>query len=228
MIAKRAIAALAGLVLSFGAALAHAAAPPVQEKEFLVIDPPQPPLDGSTNGKRVEVIEFFYYGCPHCYNLQPSLKAWLKNSPKDVEFRRMPTVFQKSWLPLTRAYYALEAVGALEKLHDDVFDAVHKQSVHFTDKAILTDWAARRGVDARKLGEAYDSFAVQTKTQRAVQLTRAYGITGTPSVVVAGRYLTGPSMTTHPDKSINYQRFNEVLTGLVEMARSAPPVAKKG
>ena len=109
-----------------------------------------------------------------------------------------------------------------------MFEAVHKQSIHFSDKNILVEWAAKKGIDAKKLGEAYDSFAVQTKTQRAVQLTRAYGITGTPSVVVAGRYLTAPSMTMNADNTINYQRFNEVLTGLVEMARSAPPGAKKG
>ena len=227
MIAKWAVAALCGLALLLGAALAPAATPPVREKEYVLINPAQPPLDGGSNGKRVEVIEFFYYGCPHCYNLQPSLKAWLKSAPKDIEFRRMPTVFQKNWLPLTRAYYALETVGAVEKVHDDVFDAVHKQNVHFTDKNILMEWAARRGVDAKSLGEAYDSFAVQTKTQRAVQLTRAYGISGTPSVVVAGRYLTAPSMTTNADGAVNYQRFHEVLNGLVEMARNAP-AAKKG
>jgi thiol:disulfide interchange protein DsbA len=226
MIAKRAITALFGFALLMGAALAPAAAPPVQNKEYMLADPPQPPLDASSNGKRIEVIEFFYYGCPHCYNLQPALKTWLKNAPKDVEFRRMPTVFQKSWLPLTRAYYALEAVGAIEKVHDAVFEAVHKQSIHFSEKNILLEWAAKKGIDAKKLGEAYDSFAVQTKTQRAVQLTRAYGISGTPSVVVAGRYLTQPSMTMNADNSINYQRFNEVLTGLVEMARAASGAKK--
>ena len=230
MSARRAMTALVGLVLLFGQALALAAAPPARDKEYLLVEPPQPPLEGGSNGKKIEVIEFFYYGCPHCYNLQPALKSWLKNAPKDVEFRRMPTVFQKSWLPLTRAYYALDAVGALEKLHDDVFEAVHKQNIHFTDRNVLIEWAARRGVDAKKLGEAYDSFSVQTKMQRAVQYTRAYGITGTPSVVVAGRYLTGPSMTMNANNHIDYQRFNEVLNGLVEMARAAPaaPGAKKG
>ena len=228
MIARRAMmTALAGFVLVLGQAMAWAAAPPVRDKEYQLIDPPQPPLEGNSDGKRVEVIEFFYYGCPHCYNLQPSLKSWLKNASKDVEFRRMPTVFQKSWLPLTRAYYALEAVGAVDKLNDDVFDAVHKQSIHFTDKTMLVEWAAKKGVDAKKLAEAYDSFPVDNKTRRAVQLTRAYGITGTPSVVVAGRYLTGPSMTMNANNQIDYQRFNEVLTALVEMARAAPS-AKKG
>lgn len=202
-----------------------AAAPPVKDKEYNLLEPPLPPLDGDTGGK-VEVIEFFYYGCPHCFNLQPALKAWLKNPPKDVQFVRMPTIFRESWVPLTRTYYALEAIGALDKLHDDVFNTVQRNNVNLGDRRLLLDWASRRGVDTTKLAEAYDSFAVQTKTRRSLQMTRAYGITGTPSVVVGGRYVTGPSMTLNADNSINYQRFIEVLNGLVEMARKQPPVKK--
>ena len=227
MIARWISAVITGAALILAATTALAAAPaPVKDKEYTLVDPAQPPLEGGS-GKKVEVIEFFYYGCPHCYNLQPALKAWLKNAPKDVEFRRMPTIFRESWIPLTRTYYALEAIGVLEKMHDEVFNAVHQQSVNLGDRALLLDWAGRRGVDAKKLGDAYDSFSVQTKTQRSLQLTRAYGITGTPSVVVGGRYLTGPSMTLNADNSINYQRFSQVLSALVEMARAAP-AGKKG
>jgi thiol:disulfide interchange protein DsbA len=226
MLANRICALLLGLAIVSGAGTAWAAAAPVKDKEYALIDPQQQPLEGS-NSKRVEVIEFFYYGCPHCYDLQPALKAWLKNAPKDVEFRRVPTVFRESWLQLTRTYFALESIGVLEKLHDDVFNMIHKNNVNLGDKQMLLEWAKSKGVDTKKLGDAYDSIAVQTKTQRSVQLTRAYGITGTPSVVVGGRYLTGPSMTLNADNSINYQRFAEVLNSLVEMARSAPQ-AKKG
>ncbi len=220
------IAALSGLSMLLGDLGSVAAAtPPVRDREYTVIEPAQPPLE-PLNGKKVEVIEFFYYGCPHCYNLQPSLKAWLKNAPSDVEFRRQPTVFRESWIPLTRTFYALDAIGLLDKFHDEVFETVHKQNVNLGNRQILLDWAGRRGIDTKKLAEAYDSFSVQTKSQRAVQMTRAYGITGTPSVVVGGRYLTGPSMTTNADNSINYQRFAQVLTDLVAMAR-AQPQAKK-
>jgi thiol:disulfide interchange protein DsbA len=214
------------LVLGIATANSAAAAAPVKDKEYTLIEPPLPPIDGAS-GNKVEVLEFFYYGCPHCYNLQPPLKAWLKNAPKDVEFKRMPTVFRESWVPLTRTYYALEAIGALEKVHDEVFAAVQQQSVNLGDKRLLLEWATKRGIDPKKLGEAYDSFAVQTKTQRSLQMTRAYGITGTPSVVVGGRYLTGPSMTLNADNSINYQRFAQVLNELVEMARKQP-APKKG
>jgi thiol:disulfide interchange protein DsbA len=220
------VALLSGLSLLLGAGSAAAAAP-VKDRDYTLIEPAQPPLE-PLNGKKVEVIEFFYYGCPHCYNLQPALKAWLKTAPSDVEFRRQPTVFREAWMPLTRAYYALEAIGVLEKFHDEVFDTVHKQNVNLGNRQMLLDWAGRRGIDTKKLAEAYDSFSVQTKSQRAVQMTRAYGITGTPSVVVGGRYLTGPSMTVNPaDNSINYQRFAQVLNELVAMARAAPPQPAK-
>ncbi|MCC6535187.1 MAG: thiol:disulfide interchange protein DsbA/DsbL [Burkholderiales bacterium] len=220
MIGKWMVAALSALAFVTAATGAYGASAPVKDKEYTLVEPAQPPLEPASG--KVEVIEFFYYGCPHCYNLQPALKAWLKAAPKDVEFRRMPTIFRESWVPLTRTYYALEAIGALDKFHDEVFSAVHQQNVNLGDRKLLLDWAGRRGIDTRKLGEAYDSFAVQTKTQRSLQLTRAYGITGTPSIVVAGRYMTGPSMTLNADNSINYQRFTQVLNDLVAMARNAP------
>lgn len=225
MIGKWVLAAIGAFFLLGSAAASLAAGPPVKDKEYTLIEPPMPPLDGANDGK-VEVIEFFYYGCPHCYNLQPALKAWLKNAPKDVDFKRMPTIFRESWVPLTRTYYALEAIGALEKLHDDVFDTVHKNNVNLGDRKLLLDWAGRRGVDTTKLAAAYDSFAVQTKTQRSLKMTRAYGITGTPSIVVGGRYLTGPSMTLNSDNTIDYKRFAQVLNGLIEMARKQPSVKK--
>lgn len=210
-------------LLAAGSTLANAA--PVKDKEYTVIEPAQPPLEPLAATK-VEVIEFFYYGCPHCYSLQPALKAWLKTAPKDIEFRRMPTIFRESWVPLTRTFYALEAIGALEKFHDDVFNTVHQQNANLGDRKLLLDWASKRGIDGNKLAAAYDSFAVQTKTQRSLQLTRAYNITGTPSVVIGGRYLTGPSMTLKADNSVDYQRFGQVLNELIAMARSAPPAKK--
>ena len=140
MIGKWAYAALCAFFLLASAPASFAAAPPVKDKEYSLIEPPLPPLDGA-NGSKVEVIEFFYYGCPHCYNLQPALKAWLKNPPKDIDFKRMPTVFRESWVPLTRTYYALESIGVLEKLHDDVFNTVQKNNVNLGDRNLLLDWA---------------------------------------------------------------------------------------
>lgn len=223
MIGKWIAAIVSGMFLM--AAGSTWAAAPVKDKEYTLIEPALLPLE-PTDAKKVEVIEFFYYGCPHCYSLQPALKAWLKTAPKDIVFRRMPTIFRESWVPLTRTYYALEAIGALEKFHDDVFNTVHQQNANLGDRKLLLDWASKRGIDGNKLAAAYDSFAVQTKTQRSLQLTRAYNITGTPSVVIGGRYMTGPSMTLKADSTVDYQRFGQVLNELIAMARSAPPAKK--
>src|SRR5512145_668833 len=107
-------------------------------KDYRVINPPQP----TDSGKKIEVLEFFWYGCPHCNNLQPPLRAWLKQKPADVEFKRVPAVFADSWLPLTRAYYALDAMGLVEKLHHDVFAAIHEQKIRLSDEKVLFDWMA--------------------------------------------------------------------------------------
>jgi len=219
------IAAIVSGVFFMAAGSTLATAAPVKDKEYTLIEPALLPLE-PTDAKKIEVIEFFYYGCPHCYSLQPALKAWLKTAPKDIVFRRMPTIFRESWIPLTRTYYALEAIGVLEKFHDDVFNTVHQQNVNLGDRKILLDWASKRGIDGNKLAAAYDSFAVQTKAQRSLQLTRAYNITGTPSVVIGGRYVTGPSMTLKADNSVDYQRFGQLLNELIAMARNAPPAKK--
>ena len=115
----------AGLSLFFTAHAAQLTA----GKDYAPVRVPQP----TESGSKVEVMEFFWYGCPHCYNLQPALEAWLKRKPADVEFRRIPAVFQDSWVPLTRAYYTIEAMGLVDKLHQEVFTALHKQRVRLQD-----------------------------------------------------------------------------------------------
>lgn len=193
------------------------AAQPVKDRDYRLIEPPQPP----DSGRKVEVIEFFWYGCPHCNNLQPSLRAWLKRKPADVEFKRVPAVFQESWIPLTKAYYAIEAMGLVEKLHHEVFAAIHEQKQRLSDTRVLFDWIAKRGVDRQKFIDTYNSFAVQARTQRSIDVTGKYDIPGTPAVVVDGRYLTAPSMTLNPNNTINYERYLQVLDQVIAMARKA-------
>jgi thiol:disulfide interchange protein DsbA len=168
------------------------------------------------------VIEFFWYGCPHCNALQPSLHAWLKRKPADVEFRRIPAAFQDSWLPLTRVYYTLDAMGLVEKLHLDVFAAIHDKKIRLDEQKALFDWIASKGVDRQKFTDTYNSFAVQSRTKRAMDLSRNYDLSGTPAIVVNGRYLTAPSMMLKPDNSIDYDRFFKVLDQLIAMSRKTP------
>lgn len=210
---KRFIPLVTALAFFFSGGVAAAQA--VAGKDYRLINPPQP----TDSGKRVEVLEFFWYGCPHCSSLQPSLRAWLKRKPADVEFKRVPAVFQDSWLPLTKAYYTIEAMGLVDKLHHDVFSAIHDQKIRLQDTKVLFDWAAKQGVDRQKFIDTYNSFAVQSRAQRSVDMTRNYDIPGTPALVADGRYLTAPSMTLNPDNSINYERFFQVVDELVALAR---------
>ena len=210
---KRFLPLAAALALFFSAGTA--AAQPIAGKDYRLLNPQQP----TDSGKKVEVLEFFWYGCPHCSSLQPSLRAWLKRKPADVEFKRVPAVFQDSWVPLTKAYYTIEAMGLVDKLHHDVFSAIHEQKIRLQDTTVLFDWAAKRGVDRQKFIDTYNSFAVQSRAQRSVDMTRNYDISGTPALVVDGRYLTAPSMTLNPDNSINYERFFRVVDELVALAR---------
>ncbi len=144
---------------------------------------------------QVEVLEFFWYRCPHCFHLEPELNAWTKKLPKNVVFKRVPGVLNESWIPLTRAYYALEAADLLEKLHGDVFRAIHVQGLDLTPPGAFLDWAAKKGADRKKLADAYNSFAVDTKVMRAQQMTRDFKLNGVPAFVVNGKYSTSAYLT---------------------------------
>lgn len=195
-------------------ALAGTARAQVAGKDFQAVNPVQP----AETGNKVEVIEFFSYACPHCSSLQAPLRTWLKRKPADVEFRRIPAIFQENWVPFARIYYTLEAMGLVDKLHHDVFAAVHEQKVRLQETKVLFDWVATKGVDKQKFADTYNSFSVQSRTQRAVDLTRRYAIEFTPALVVDGRYLTGPSMTS-TGNTVDYDRFLKVLDQLIAVAR---------
>ncbi len=194
-----------------------AGAQPVAGRDYTLINPPQP----TDSGKKIEVVEFFWYGCIHCYHLEAPLKAWLKRKPADVEFRYVPAVFDPSWLPLTRTFYALDAMGLSEKFHDDIFTAIHKDKQRgiASDPRIMADWLAAKGVDKQKFLDTYNSFAVNGRAQRSSDMTRSYDVPGTPALVVDGKYLTGPSMAGGGDNSVNYPRFFQVLDQLIAQAR---------
>lgn len=150
-----------------------------------------PPQAVETTGK-IEVLEFFWYGCIHCYNLEPKLEAWLKTLPKDVEFRRVPAVFNERWAHDASIFYAFEALGLVDKLHRPFFDAIHRDRLRTDNWPSLSAWLEKQGVDVKKFEATVKSFGVQSKTKRAIRLTTAYKIDGTPAMAVHGRY-TVPS-----------------------------------
>lgn len=174
------------------------------QAQFTEVKPPVP-VEGTS---KIEVIEFFWYGCIHCYNLEPQIEAWLKKLPKDVEFRRVPAVFNERWGLDASIYYAMEAMGLVEKLHRPLFDAIHKNGLRTDNQQAFSEWLTRQGVDAKKFVETVQSFGVRSKARRAVQLTVAYKIDGTPAMAVHGRY-------TIPAQANLFQ----VVDGLVERVR---------
>ena len=159
-----------------------------QQPSFLELNPPQP----VETADKIEVLEFFWYGCIHCYNLEPKIESWLKTLPKDVEFRRVPAVFNERWAQDAAIFYTFEALGLLDKLHRPFFDAIHRDRLRTDNAQALNAWLEKHGVDAKKFETTLKSFGVQSKTKRAIRMTTAYKIDGTPAMAVHGRY-TVPS-----------------------------------
>jgi thiol:disulfide interchange protein DsbA len=153
-------------------------------RDYNLLNPPQP-----TSTKKIEVLEFFFYGCSHCFHLHPLLSGWEKTMPKDVELVFVPTVFRDSWEPMANTYYALESMGKQQQLHDALYRAWNEQNMALVDEDTIADFVAKHGVDRAKFTAAYNSFAVQSKVTRAKQMIRSYGINGTPTLVVEGKYV---------------------------------------
>lgn len=161
-----------------------ASADPVPGKDYSLLNPPQP-----TSTKNIEVLEFFFYGCSHCFHLHPLLSAWEKTMPKDVELTLVPTVFRDSWEPMANTYYALESMGKQEQLHDALYRAWNEQNMALVDEDKIADFVSQHGVDRAKFTAAYSSFSMQSKVTRAKQMIRSYNISGTPTLVVDGKYV---------------------------------------
>jgi protein dithiol oxidoreductase (disulfide-forming) len=170
------------------------------------------------NPAKIEVVELFWYGCPHCYDLEPALAAWVKKLPKDVEFKRVPGLPNPSWAPMAKAYYTMEALGIADKLHSALFDAIHKQrTLKPNDEAGTIDWITKQsGLDRKKVEDAYNSFSVNTKVARAAQIFRASGATGVPAIIVEGKYLTSIKIATKGNENISATQADEQLFAVVD------------
>jgi len=164
-------------------------------------------------GDRIEVIDFFWYGCPHCYAFQPALEEWIKRMPPDVTLRRIPAILRDNWAPHARIYYALESLGELERLHQQVYHGYHVQELHMSKPEVMVQWAVRHGIDRQKWTDTYNSPEVTQKVETAKTLTMDYNVQGTPSLVVDGRYLTSPAMAR------SEQRMIPILDDLIRIAR---------
>ena len=212
-IRKLAFALLTGLL--FAAAVAPGAwaqGAAVEGRQYSRIKPQ--PVE---TGKKIEVIEFFSYGCPHCAEFEPFLVDWVKTQSADVAFRRVPVMFQPRWVELAKVFYTLEAMGEDGKLSPEVFSALHAKGLALWEPAKFYDWAATKGLDRKKVEDIYNSFAMSGRINRAKQLAQAYNVQEVPLVVVDGKFVTSPS------RAGTHAATPAVLNELVAKARAERP-----
>lgn len=179
-----------------------------QKAPWELVNPPQP----TENNGKIEVTEFFWYGCPHCYALEPEVVAWLKKLPPDVEFKRVPAPMG-GWLEGAKIYYTLEVMGLLPQYHEKVFDAIHKEQVNLFNARQREQWLSKNGIDPAKYAAAEKSFTVDSRLKRAMQLAQQYKLDGVPRIVVAGKYYTSSEQAGGGSKVFG------VVDQLIDMAR---------
>ncbi len=196
-------AALAGTALVQTPAMAQIK-PPQAGTDYVVLKNPAPV---EAPAGKVEVVEFFWYSCPHCNAFEPMFDAWSKLVPKDVMVHRVPIAFRDDFAPQQRLFYALEAMGLLDKLHSKVYGAIHVEKQNLSKADEIADWVAKQGVDKAKFMTQYNSFSVVTKVSRATQLQNAYQIEGVPTLGVAGRFWTDGAMAGSMERALQVVEF---------------------
>jgi len=202
----RGLLACLGLLLALGTGAQ--AAPPVAGRDYQVLEPPRPTARG-----HIEVLEFFYYGCPVCYEAQPHLTRWKQGAAPDVQLRRVPAVNNEGWEPLARAYFALESAGALERLHWPLYDNQHFDDRRLDEEANLLAWVAANGVEAERFKAALHSVDTRQKVEFARRLGGMHGVRAVPTLVVGGRYATSARMAG------GVKELTAVLEHLVDRVR---------
>jgi len=215
---QRALAALfaCAITLSLWSAIPASAQIPASQKpvragiDYRLIAPQPVPSSNS-----IEVIDFFWYGCPYCNSLQPALERWISRKPADVTVRRIPAVLRDSWAPHARVFYTLEALGEVDRLHQRAYTSYHVEELAMSRAEAMSEWAVRNGIARERWDTTYNSAAVQRKVEEAIELTRAYNVTGTPALVVDGRYLTSGNLSETLDGMI------QILEGLIHRVRAS-------
>lgn len=188
--------------------------------DYQLVQPPQP----TDTGSKIQVIELFWYGCPHCYHFEPQLDQWLAHKPKDVVFERIPAVLGPNWAPLARAFYTEKLLGVFPKTHQALFDAIHKyhQLRLESDPQALADFFAKHGVPKAKFLAVYHSFAASMDVRRAEDMTRRYGISGVPTMIVNGKYRTSGALDGGTEAML------KVVDYLIRKERASEHVAARG
>ena len=173
------------------------------EDYYSVLEQPQP----TETGSKIEVLEIFWYGCPHCYAFEPYLREWLENKPDNVEFRLMPGILNAGWVPHARAYYTAVEIGVLNKIHPRLFDAIHKDGRNIFNQQSIREFFIEQGIKEIEFDRTYNSPELDGKARAAYDYQRNCRITGVPSIIVNGKYVTSPSLAGSPEnvlKVIDY------------------------
>ncbi|MDP2101310.1 MAG: thiol:disulfide interchange protein DsbA/DsbL [Methylotenera sp.] len=181
----------------------------------------------SDTPNKIEVIELFWYGCGHCHQMEAPLSAWVKKFPADVVFKRVPGLPQPAWAPMAKAYYAMETLGVLEKLHAPLFEAIHtKKTLKPTDEKAAIDWVTKQaGLDKKKVEEAFGSFSTNTSLNRAANIFRASGATGVPSLIIDGQFITSSTMAGNNDAALKTADY--IIANIrADKARATTPAKK--
>ena len=201
--------AFAALLLALAASGAQAQSVAQLGRDYTRLDPPR----AVTSGERIEVVEFFYYGCPVCYELEPTLSRWIYNAPGSVALRRVPVLSSDNWDNFAKLFYTLEAMGQLTRLHWPVYDNFHFNGVKLNDEVVMARWVSHNGLDRQKFTDTYRSPEIQAKLASARAMTQSYEIRGVPSIVVDGKFLTSANMAG------GTRELMLVVDQLVELAR---------
>ena len=212
---RRDFSVAAASALAFGPAMLHGAhaqaVKPEAGTDYLVVDKK---VAVEAPAGKIEVVEFFWYNCPHCNAFEPALDAWVGRLPKDVVMRRVPVGFRDEFVPQQRLFYTLEAMDLIDKLHARVFTAIHAEKQDLTRSEGIANWVAKQGVDKTKFMEQFNSFSIATKASRATQLQNAYKVEGVPAMGVAGRFYTDGSLAKSMPRAL------QVVDYLVAEARA--------
>jgi len=184
--------------------------------DYVQLGSPQP---AQVVGKKVEVLEFFMYTCPHCNVLEPYLAEWVKKQGANVNFRRVHMPYGGVKDPLAHLYLTLESMGLLEDMHGKVFKSIHVDRVRMNTDEVVLDWAAKNGIDKKKFLDAWTSFGVMTKLNRLPAVLAAYKVESVPTLVIDGRFMTSPSVVSAANKGLNEAALSkatvQVLDGIV-------------
>ena len=213
-------AASAGTLAALPLGVQAQGKPPAEGKDYLLLSKPAP---SEAPAGQIEVVEFFWYSCPHCNEFEPQLEAWAAKAPKDVSLRRVPVSFRPDFEPQQRLYYVLEALGKVAALHKKVFYAIHVEKQTLNTADLVTAWAQKQGIDKAKFTELYNSFPVNMKTRKATQLQEAFMVDGVPALGVDGRYYTSGSLAGTMARALT---VTDHLLTLARTSKTAPVKAK--